>query len=88
MGDGLGTEKVSRQAKRAQAVSAGVAADTMVMTRNRKVVISTYGMVINPVSLRNGTRGRNLTGAGRGIVKSPKVGLPGCLGEVGWRGVC
>jgi hypothetical protein len=45
-------------------------------------------MVIKAVSLRNGTRGRNLTGAGRGIVKSPKVGLPGCLGEVGWRGVC
>jgi hypothetical protein len=43
-------------------------------------------MVINPVSLRNGTRGRNLTGAGRGIVKSPKVGLPGCLGEVVTRG--
>ena len=75
----MGTEKASRQAKPAQAVSAGVAADTTVMTRNRKVVISTYGMVINPVSLRNGTRGRNLTGAGQGIVKNPKVltRLPG-----------
>jgi hypothetical protein len=41
VGDGLGTEKASRRAKPAQAVSAGVAADTTVMTRNRKVVIST-----------------------------------------------